>query len=211
MKEILINNVIDDLDGDYSTNINSCFTYDSSMKNLSIENNSIFILHLNISSLQKHFDELHELLRCLPTVPSHPDIFCTTEARLTDTPPCDIELPKCIFLHRNSPNVVGEVGVYIKHGTQFKFIQNFNLGLAGVEKLWLEFSGSGCFTESKRVLGCIYGHPTQKNKDCFLEQFNNCLVNLNQACKNFHILGDMNINLFSNNYPQNIAKHISRS
>ena len=92
------------------------------MKNLSIdENNSIFILHLNISSLQKHFDELHELLLCLP---SHLDILCITETRIADTPLCNIELPNYNYFYRKSPNVVGGVGLYIKHGIQFEFIEN---------------------------------------------------------------------------------------
>ena len=46
-------------------------------------NDLIFILHLNISSLPKHFDELYEL--CV-SLRYKPDILCITETRLADVP-----------------------------------------------------------------------------------------------------------------------------
>ena len=57
-------------------------------------NDSIFILHLNISSLHKHFDELYEL--CV-SLRYKPDILCITETRLVDVPQSISQFQDTIF------------------------------------------------------------------------------------------------------------------
>ena len=41
-------------------------------------------MHLNISSLQTHIDDLHEFLVCLSY---RPDVLCISKTRIIDVPP----------------------------------------------------------------------------------------------------------------------------
>ena len=91
-------------------NINACGMHDLRMKDIKINgNNSIFILHLNISSLHKRLDELYEL--CV-SLRYKLDILCTTKTRLADVPLINISIPGYRFFHCNSPTIVGKVAVY---------------------------------------------------------------------------------------------------
>ena len=132
------------------------------MKNLIIdEKNNFFILHLNISSLQKHFDVLYDLIL---NSTFEPDILCITETRVADVPFFNIELPGYKFFHCNSPSVVGGVAIYIQQSTRFDLIKTVKLGVAGVEETWLKFSDIDSF-HSKRILGCIYRHLSCNNEE----------------------------------------------
>ena len=65
-------------------NFNPCGMHDLNMKNIKVNgNDSIFILHLNITLLRKHFDKLCEL--CV-SLCYKPDNLCITETRLVDVP-----------------------------------------------------------------------------------------------------------------------------
>ena len=69
-----------------------------------------------------------------------------------------------------------------------------------------EFAGTNSLEKHKRIFGCIYRHPSQKNAQEFLTNLNNCLANLNLANKQYYIIGDMNINTLCNNYQESLAK-----
>ena len=65
--------------------------HDLRMKDIKVNgNNSIFILHLDISSLHKRFDELREL--CV-SLRYKRDILCITETRLADVSLINISIP----------------------------------------------------------------------------------------------------------------------
>ena len=201
--EISINDIIDNLDSVIPPNIRPCSITDYTMKNLIIDKkNKFFIMHLNISSLQKHFDELYDLILNLTI---QPDILCITETRIADVPLTNIELPGYKFFHCNSPTVVGGVAIYIQHDTTFDLIKSTKLGVAGVEEMWLEFSDIDSF-HSKRILGCIYRHPSCNNEEEFLQKLNDCLADLNLEHKQYYIIGDMNVNTLLNNHQENLAK-----
>ena len=173
------------------------------MKDINFDkSNTVFILHLNIASLQKHFDELHELLSLIP---HKPDILCITETRIADVPLINISIPGYKFFHRNSATVIGGVGIYINDSLKFEIHDDFNLDIAGVEEIWIEFTGSGFPKDTKRVLGCIYRHPSQKTER-FLDKLNDRLLQLNSISKQYCIIGDMNINILCNNHQIGIAK-----
>ena len=69
-------------------------------------NKTNYIFHLNISSLQKHIDELRTLLICTN---ANFDVICISETRLHN------EIP---------PTQYGGAGMYIKNGIEYSTIQN---------------------------------------------------------------------------------------
>ena len=80
------------------------------VSNLISNNDNLFLLHLNIRSLQKHFDSLQELLHQLST-PT--DVICISESKLKDGFSCTVSIPDNRFFHANSPIKAGGVTVYV--------------------------------------------------------------------------------------------------
>ena len=64
-------------------------------------NNSLTILHLNIKSLNKNFDELYEFLVSFRL---RPDVMCLTETRIKNDPLVNITIPQYKFFHVDSQN-----------------------------------------------------------------------------------------------------------
>ena len=103
---------------------------------------------------------------------------------------------------------MGGVGVYFKQNIKVARTNKFMFNMNGVEEIWFEFAGTNSLKKHKRIFGCIYRHPSQKNSQEFLTNLNNCLANLNLANKQYYIIGDMNINTLCNNYQESLAKNV---
>ena len=109
----------------FSANLNS-----SELINLSIQdflfkrNNTYFFLHLNICSLQSHFDELNELILKFPIVPS---IICLSETRINIDLSNNINIPRYMFIYLPSSIEAGGVSAYISNA--LKFVENDYLRL----------------------------------------------------------------------------------
>jgi len=75
------------------------------------------IIHLNISSLQKHIDELRSLLFGLEL---KFDIICISETRLYDEKPLvNINIDGYNFLHTSTETRAGGAGMYINSCLEF--------------------------------------------------------------------------------------------
>ena len=72
--------------------------------------NALFMIHINIRSLQKHFDTLAEMLQLLSALPQ---LICITETKISKELLVNIELENYHFLHANSVTQAGGVGIYI--------------------------------------------------------------------------------------------------
>ena len=164
-------------------NINPCKYYETSNFSISSNSNSVSIIHINIRSLQKNFDSLHEFLCSLPT---RPKIICLSESRINHKPFINIELPDYKFVHIDSPTSAGGVAVYISSELRFNIFFNLRLDIDGCENIWLKLC------HSDLLLGVIYRHP-RSNVKLFTNQLNKTLEQL----KTFkvYLIGDMNINL----------------
>ena len=79
----------------------------------------MFLLHLDIRSLQKKFDNFYNFLTSLPTAPY---VISLTETKIKDKPLCNLSIPGYTFLHVNSLTNAGDVGVYINNNLHFKQI-----------------------------------------------------------------------------------------
>ena len=186
------------------SNIKPCISYDGNFNELNhtITSSSFTFLHLNISSLQKHVNELVEMLHYLTIKPS---VICLSEIRIGKEPSTNIEIPGYKYEFFSSPTVIGGVAIYILSNIKYKVIDFFKLSVTKVEELWLEIEIRNCASSTKRVIGCIYRHPNQNNLEVFLNKINISLSLLNEKQKQYYILGDFNINTLSSNIETNAS------
>ena len=83
-------------------------------------NRNLAIFHLNISSLQKHIDELRTLLMCTN---SNFDVICISETRLhNEVPLSNIQIDGYDFIHSTSLTQCGVSGMYIKKGIEYSIL-----------------------------------------------------------------------------------------
>ena len=131
-EDINHNSLPDMLSDSLRTNIKACNYYDIFKLNTTLNDSSHFFIHLNISSLQSHFDKLYDLLLELTHPPS---IIFISETRINKKPLITISLPGYIFLYSPSPSVVGGVGAYFSNQLTFATNNFFQFHVQGCEDL----------------------------------------------------------------------------
>ena len=104
-------NLSDMLSDSVRTHIKACNYHGIFKLNTTLNDSSHFHIHLNISFLQSHFDELYDLLLQLSHLPSI--IFVSAETRINKEPLINVNLPGYTFLHSPSPSVVGGVLIFL--------------------------------------------------------------------------------------------------
>ena len=135
--------------------------YDNSL-NLWNGNDSLILVHLNIRSLHKNFDDLHEFVS-LP--PFKPDVICLSESRINQ-PLKNIQLQGYNFLNGKPGKKAGGLAVYLR--MKFNFTQLRSFQLYGTESIWLKIWNNN---STKTILiGSIYRHPTEDSNK-FLDYF----------------------------------------
>jgi len=73
-----------------TSNITNCRYYNLDSKFKDFKNTQLFLLHINVRSLQKHFDTLNEIIT---NSILKPDVICLTESRIKpDTMLCSLDL-----------------------------------------------------------------------------------------------------------------------
>ena len=149
----------------------------------------LFLLHLNIRSLSKNFDNL---IKFLTNVPLRPHIISLTETKIKDMSLVNITISGYTFLHVNSVSNFGGMGIYVSDLLQFKRL-SFEVSFSGSESIWINFTYPG--TDINYVVGTVYRHPNS-NADDFMEFLNDNLTKLNLYHKRFFVFGDMNINTY---------------
>ena len=83
-------------------------------------NSNFAIFHLNISSLQKHIDELRTLLMCTN---STFDVICISETRLhNEVPLSNIQIDGYNFIHTPTLTQCGGSGMYIKNDIEYSIL-----------------------------------------------------------------------------------------
>ena len=112
-------------------------------------NNSLILMHLNITSLNKHHDNLNELLL---TLPFSPKVICLSEVCLKNELSQNLNMNGYKFIHKPSTTIVGGVGMYISSTGSFENIHKYNLNIQGCEDLWIELT----VNKVKRIIGLIY-------------------------------------------------------
>ena len=79
--------------------------------------NSLFILHINIRSMNKNFPSFYDLIQSLP---NHPDIICISETWITHQPITNLSLPGYEFIYYPTKKRAGGVAMYVSTIYQFE-------------------------------------------------------------------------------------------
>ena len=170
-------------------NISPCKYTDVKSNCLKDNNNALILLHLNIRSLQKNFDDLREFITGLTTL-SH--VICISETKIKNSTGAliNLSIPGYEFVNVNSISNAGGVGVYIAEPFQYEKL-TLEPQFDGSEQLWICIKNTT--TSINYVIGTIYRHPSSTTRD-FIEFLNDIISELTSFKIYYFILGDININ-----------------
>ena len=189
---ILYNNFMHELSFDYAFNhVKSCSYYDTPSLIPRLNSNELFLLHINIRSLQKNFDDLVNLISQFTVLP---DIICITETRLKNNPLINISIPGYDFVKANTSSLAGGVGMYVSSKLNFEVIAENTLN-ANYEDIWV--CVENIKTSKKILVASIYRHPFSDTA-LFVESLNNKIADFDISNYNAYLLGDFNINISMN-------------
>ena len=190
----------DDLDFDHEhdlTHIPSKYVTVNQLKDIAkgFSNNTFSLLHLNIRSINKHFDELQIFLDNQSK--QQFSIIGLTETWLSS----DTNLPYALndydFIVNNRSNRTGGgVALYLSHKFEYVIHDELNMMSDIVESLFIEISNP----QSKNIIiGVVYRPPSSNPKD-FLNCIENLLKNPLFVNKSTFIMGDFNIDLIKSDH-----------
>jgi len=157
-------------------NIKPCKYLNLNSPFLNGSTNVMFLIHLNIRSLQKNFDNLCEFLSQLS---SKPHAIAISKTKIKDTPLVNISIPGYTFLHKNSMTKAGGVGMYISDSFQFKELQ-FNFSFSGCESLWFRLTCPN--SKIDYVVSTVYRHPSTNTTE-FYDYLSKIFIELNMNQK----------------------------
>ena len=183
-----------------SENPLSCDYYDiSDFKKLKMnKQQDLFILHLNISSLSAHIDDLRTFLN----LAHHKfDIICISESRISLKHPqtTNIDLPDFNMEQNPTESSAGGTLIYISQSLSYKPRKNLQIYFPKeLESIFIELLIPN---KQSHLTGVIYKHPSIKH-DKFNNDFMNALLEkLTSENKPSIITGDFDLNLIK--YMQN--------
>ena len=143
----------------------------------------------NIRSLQRNFDQMHELLSKLSV---QSDIIALTETKLSgNSVHSNIELNGYDFLHADSETLAGGVGLYIQNKLDYSVNSEINCGLNYVENIWIK-------TQTKNgtlMIGVVYRHPVSyvENIEIFSNAMSDIFHEFNHKKYSYIVVGDFNL------------------
>ena len=158
---------------------------------------SFGLLHVNIASLNKHFDELHQLLSRLKF---EFDVIGISEHKIGSDaiPTNNISLPGYDdFKFEPTGTTHGGTGFYIKKGLDYIIRHDLKLNTPSFfEAMFVEI----IIPDRKNlIVGCIYRHPSESIRD-FSDQYLEPILNkINKEKKECALMGDFNVDLISSN------------
>jgi len=166
------------------------------------------IIHLNISSLQRHIDDLRSLLAGLEM---KFDIICISETRLYDEKPLvNIDIDGYNFIHTTTHTHAGGAGMYINSKLEFEKMDSISLCHPNIcESVFAEIKHP---TKKNVIIGTVYRHPSppvSEFLDCFLSK---TLQKITITKKNCILAGDFNVDLIKyghNNHVNSFYDEVS--
>ena len=107
----------DDIHSYITQNLSSTKNFDADrIPSPKITSTELFIIHINIRSLNKNFDNL---LKFLTELGTHPNIICLTETRLKQNSLGNTQIPGYKFCHVDLGTNAGGVVIYIDEEIEF--------------------------------------------------------------------------------------------
>ena len=142
--------------------------------------NCLSFFHLNISSLSFHIEEL-------PTLISEHDLtfdifgVSETKLRLNKAPLNSVIITGCNFEFTATGCSNGGTAIHIKKGLNFKPRKDFDICKS--KQLESTFTEINLKNEEKKVIGCIYRHPSMKFPEFNTDYVTNLLDTLSSENK----------------------------
>ena len=148
-------------------------------------NRGLHFIHLNINSLLPKIDELREIVKI-----SNPTVIGITETKLDNSiGDSEISIDGYCAIRRDRNRKGGGVICYVTNKICYN---NKNCISNEIENIFIEL----LIPKTKPIIvGIIYKPPDQTR---FLEILSDSLNSLNMLSEEWHILGDLNINLYHN-------------
>ena len=178
-----------------SLNSFECRYFDCNDFNTTFVNSSshLSFLHLNISSLSKHFDMYNSLL---DSIDHKFKVLGISETRLKETSiPHNIEIDGYKSLFSNTMANAGGTALYISNDLRSKARKDLSSLLYSERELESTFCELMFEKQENVIVGCIYKHPPMKT-EIFVENFFIPLLQkTNKEKKRLVLMGDFNINL----------------
>ena len=166
-------------------NFNNFYISPQNFKNQYLNSNDFFMIHINMRSLNKNFERLVELLSQLGKLP---DIIATSEAKLHSK--FCFYFEGYNFIQQNFNTIAGGVGMFIKNTINYKTVNSFDLKVKSCEELWVKINSN----KTEKLFAVLYRH-TGSNISEYHSSFEASLESLNQHKVQYHIWGDINIDL----------------
>ena len=188
----------DDADESLTATVNSKYYNINNFNSIKFDKSSSFgLFHVNIASLSKHFDDLHELLCRLKF---DFDVIGISEHKISKNaiPSNNIKLPGYDeFIFEPTGTTHGGAGFYIKNGIDYIIRHDLNLNKPSFfEAMFVEI----ILPDRKNlVVGCIYRHPSESIRDFSSEHLEPILNKIHTEKKECTLMGDFNVDLISSN------------
>jgi exonuclease III len=187
----------DDNNDEFVTStVNSKYYNVSNFNKIKVDKKSSFsLIHVNIASLNKHFDDLHELLSRLKI---DFDVIGISEHKIgkDSRPSNNISLLGYDeFIFEPTGTTHGGAGFYIKNGLDYIVRHDLKLNTPSFfEAMFVEI----ILPDRKNlIVGCIYRHPSESIREFSAENFEPILNKINKEKKECALMGDFNVDLIS--------------
>ena len=149
---------------DYNDFFSNCNYYGVQELNNKLSNgkdSELFLILVNIKSIQKDFDNLTNFLSELKQKPDH---ILLTETKLIKKRDfiVNISIPGYIFVHKDTATSTGRVAMYIKVKIKYSIDSDIIFKIYGSESLWINIEND---IVGKLTVGVIYCHPVLYDKD----------------------------------------------
>ena len=194
-KELSSNND-DNCEEELSSTVNSKYYNVKNFNSVKIDISSSFgLFHVNIASLNKHFDDLHELLSRLKY---DFDIIGISEHKIgkDSLPSNNISLPGYDeFIFEPTSTTHGGTGFYIKNGIDYIVREDLKLNISSIcEAIFVEI----ILPDRKNlVVGCIYRHPSESIRNFSNDYLEPILNKISREKKECALMGDFNVDLLN--------------
>ena len=186
-------------DEELLSNIN-CKYYDKSeFHTLSSSSNFFSFLHLNISSIPKHFDNFQCFLN---TLQHHFKVLAITESRiLKSCSELNFDLQGYHFYSTPTEAQAGGTMLYLSNTLNSFSRKDLNQILYKPKLLESTFAEISFSNQSNLVVGSIYKHPTLDTFEFCNNFLSPLLEKTSREGKTLILLGDFNINLLNSGDP----------
>ena len=172
---------------------NTCKYYDvDGLNELKLKQSLSSYLHLNISSLPYHFQELESLLA---SINFNFDIIGITESRILTNKQLSTDINLKNYTIEQSPTLSNKGGalLYISDSLKYKPRTDLNISKdKELESIFIEILNA---KENNVIVGCIYRHPSMDANEFNTDFLSPLLQKLSYEKKKIILLGDFNIDL----------------